>query len=147
MPSNPDERLLFDCTMCGECCRGYGGTYVTGAEIERIAEAIGSDPNTVRSLSCQSSGNRLVLAQAENGFCVFWDGLCTIHEVKPRMCRRWPYIPSVLVDPANWETMARSCPGIRPHAPIALVQEVIRRKLAAEESADSSEETTGEDDV
>lgn len=100
----------------------------------------------MKSLYCQPSGSRLVLAQAENGFCVFWDGLCTIHEVKPRMCRRWPYIPSVLVDPANWETMARSCPGIRPHAPIALVQEVIRRKLNQEKNAVYPEEPTDDND-
>lgn len=138
MPSNPDERSLFDCQMCGDCCRGFGGTYVTEADIKRIAAHIGSEPATVRTRFCTPSGRRQVLAQGPDGFCVFWDQLCTIHPVKPRMCRRWPYIPSVLADPVNWKIMAGSCPGIRADAPVSAVQETIDRKL---------KEEAGEDDV
>ena len=35
------EQNLFTCTQCGDCCRGYGGTYVTDADIRRIAAFTG----------------------------------------------------------------------------------------------------------
>jgi Fe-S-cluster containining protein len=55
-----------------------------------------------------------VLAQGKGGYCAFWKkGLCGIHPVKPKMCRDWPFIGSVIVDPGNWYAMARSCPGMR----------------------------------
>ena len=62
---------------------------------------------------CQMSGGKPMIAQAENGYCALWDQQCTIHPVKPRMCRRWPFIESILVDAGNWHAMAATCPGMR----------------------------------
>jgi Fe-S-cluster containining protein len=131
MPYNaPKDRLeetpIFSCKKCGTCCRGYGGTFVTDADIERIAAYTGNDPETFVEKFCHISGGKPVLAQQENGFCIFWDEVCTIHPVKPRMCREWPFIRSVLVDPVNWRIMAASCPGIQKDVSIRLVQEYIR---------------------
>ncbi|MEZ4524987.1 MAG: YkgJ family cysteine cluster protein [Desulfobacterales bacterium] len=62
------------------------------------------------------SGSRPVLAQS--GYCVFWkEKICTIHPVKPRMCKAWPFIQSVLTDVNNWRMMAGSCPGMRTDVP------------------------------
>ena len=116
MPSNPHSLSasdLFKCTQCGDCCRGYGGTYVSSADIEAIAHYLNISFDSLRRRFCTPSGQRLVLAQQENGYCAFWDRNCTIHPVKPRMCRMWPFIPSLLVDLSNWQTMADSCPGMR----------------------------------
>jgi uncharacterized protein len=104
---------IFGCKLCGKCCIGFGGTYLTEDDIQNIARHIGSDPDTFISQYCQKSGNHPVLAQGDNGYCVFWDGSCTIHEVKPRMCKAWPFIKPVLADVKNWHIMANSCPGMR----------------------------------
>jgi hypothetical protein len=29
------------------------------------------------------------------------------------MCRKWPFIESILVDAGNWQSLAASCPGMR----------------------------------
>lgn len=104
---------LFECKKCGDCCNGYGGTFVSQEDILRIAEFIREDPERFIEKYCRMSGRRHVLAQAESGYCVFWDGLCRIHPVKPWMCRIWPFIPSVLIDIDNWRIMATCCPGMR----------------------------------
>lgn len=104
---------LFHCTQCGECCKGFGGTYVTETDIRAIGGFLGIAPHVVRRRYCTLSGAKPLLAQADSGYCVFWDGNCTIHPVKPRMCRQWPFIPSVLVDAVNWRIMAGCCPGMR----------------------------------
>ena len=33
---------LFECHKCGDCCKGFGGTYVTQTDIENIAKFIGT---------------------------------------------------------------------------------------------------------
>jgi len=104
---------LFDCQNCGQCCKGYGGTYVTDSEIEAIRRFLGLDRESFIRFCCQISGGRPLIAQAQNGYCIFWDQLCTIHPVKPHMCRKWPFIESILVDAGNWQSMAASCPGMR----------------------------------
>ena len=36
---------VFSCKQCGECCIGYGGTFVTDQDIERISAYISVDPH------------------------------------------------------------------------------------------------------
>lgn len=117
---------LFACRMCGDCCRGFGGTVVTPEERARIADFVGVAPEGFAEAYCRPSGSKMVLAQGADGYCVFFRGLCTIHAVKPRMCRAWPFIRAVLVDVANWHSMAASCPGMRTDLP----DDVIRRSVA-----------------
>jgi len=35
---------IFVCKKCGDCCKGFGGTYVTANDIEKIAAYINTDP-------------------------------------------------------------------------------------------------------
>jgi uncharacterized protein len=107
------EAPIFECQQCGECCKGYGGTYVTEKDIEAIAAYIGVAPEGFVNTYCRISGNKPVLAQGANGYCIFWKKLCGIHPVKPRMCRAWPFIKTVLKAPENWRVMASCCPGMR----------------------------------
>jgi uncharacterized protein len=132
VPSNdPAPEEIFRCRRCGECCKGYGGTYVDADDIEAIADFIGVDPAVFKKSYCRTSGGRLLLAQGAAGYCVFWDKLCTIHPVKPRMCRRWPFIQSVLIEPENWRIMAGACPGMRTDLPLAFVRRCVAAQMAA----------------
>jgi Fe-S-cluster containining protein len=79
------------------------------------------------------SGDKTVLAQGENGYCLLWDKQCTIHPVKPEMCKKWPFIESLLVDPKNWQAMASSCPGIRADAPELLIKECVKKVISSNE--------------
>ena len=126
-----DAAQLFSCRQCGDCCKGYGGTYVSEQDIEAISRYIGTQPQYFIERYCDMSGKRPLLAQKEDGYCIFWDQLCTIHPVKPRMCRAWPFIESILLDPRNWRIMADSCPGIRADVPLQQVEQCVRRILAS----------------
>jgi Fe-S-cluster containining protein len=122
---------LFSCTLCGDCCKGYGGTYLTEADIVAIAGYIGVSPQRLKADYTCKSGQRRVLAQGDNGYCIFWDKVCTIHPVKPRMCRQWPFIPGILVDVANWHAMAASCPGMNTDAPDRRIIACVKKALQA----------------
>jgi len=121
---------LFVCEQCGECCRGFGGTYVTARDLSRISAYTGISETILLESYCEPSGKKIVLGRKPDGYCVFWDRICTIHPVKPRMCRAWPFIEGVLRVPGNWRIMADACPGIRAESPESAVIACVREQLA-----------------
>ncbi len=102
---------------------------MTKKDIQAIAAYIHTDAETFVKAYCQMSGGRPLLVQAENGYCIFWNEECTIHPVKPKMCKAWPFIESVLIDVGNWHIMAGSCYGIRTDIPDLVIQECVRKVL------------------
>lgn len=125
---------IFECRMCGECCRGFGGTYVSRTDIDNICTLIKADPDMFIKKYCDPSGSRFVLTTGEDGCCIFFDKekQCTIHPVKPYMCKAWPFIEPVIKYPENWNAMAGSCPGIRkdiPHKDLIKIVSKERKKL------------------
>ena len=123
---------IFSCQKCGDCCKGYGGTYVSQRDIKLIADYLHIDPKSFVKTHCQTTEKMPVLAQRKDGYCKFWDGQCTIHPVKPRMCKAWPFIESVLIDINNWQIMAASCPGIRMDVSEDKVRECVKKELRKE---------------
>jgi Fe-S-cluster containining protein len=85
---------------------------VSESEIKRIARHLNIDTESFLMDYCQWSGGRPLIRSSDSGYCIFWDKVCTIHEVKPRMCSIWPFIESMLVDPANWAMVQSVCPGV-----------------------------------
>ena len=121
---------IFRCQKCGDCCKGYGGTFIDEADIERIAAFIKTDPKTFVERYCQLSGGKPVLSQKKDGYCIFWERECTIHPVKPMMCRRWPFIESVLIDIDNWHIMGAMCPGIRTDVSDSIIRSCVEQELS-----------------
>ena len=120
----PDD--LFFCQRCGDCCKGYGGTFLTESDIDRICCYLRIKRERFMQDVCQISGGKPMIAQAENGYCALWEQQCTIHPVKPQMCRRWPFIESILVDAGNWYAMAAACPGMRVDVSDEQIQNCVR---------------------
>ncbi len=121
---------LFECTQCGECCSGYGGTYVSKTDIKRIADHIGSNPETFVNDYCDGSGSRFVLTQNADGRCIFFKKNCSIHPVKPYMCRAWPFIKTLVENPENWDAMANSCSGIRKGIAPEILRSIVKKEIA-----------------
>lgn len=121
---------IFDCRLCGDCCKGFGGTYVTEDDIAKIASFIGENPETFIKKYCVYSGSKPVLALGKDGFCIFFDKekQCTIHPVKPYMCKAWPYIKTIIKNPENWNAMANSCPGMEKDIPHQRLKQIVRKK-------------------
>lgn len=120
---------IFSCQKCGVCCKGYGGTFVTADDVGAISSFLNEDPAVLIDKYCRKSGSKSVLTQNKDGYCIFWDGLCTIHPVKPRMCREWPFIKGMIVDIRNWRAAGESCQGIRTDLSNETVEEIIKGEL------------------
>lgn len=121
----------FTCTFCGDCCKGYGGTYLSDADMDAIADFLKIPRDKLVRDYTTRSGRGRVIVQREDGRCVFWDKLCTIHPVKPWMCRQWPFIPGVLADVNNWRVMAGSCPGINTELSDQGILDAVREKITS----------------
>ncbi|NVL91044.1 MAG: YkgJ family cysteine cluster protein [Desulfobacterales bacterium] len=131
----PKPSDFFECKKCGECCKGYGGAFVSDREIERISRHLGIDPERFLADYCDWSGKRPIIKTAESGCCIFWNKVCTIHEVKPRMCKIWPFIESILVDRSNWAIIKSMCPGIHDNGNMDDLAECVRMVLAEYDTA------------
>ena len=108
------DGLAFECTRCGNCCRGEPGyVWVTDEEIRKIAEFRGEPVTQTRDLHTKIVGHRRSLRERSNGDCDFWDkeAGCTIYPVRPPQCRTWPFWVSNLETPDDWERTKRTCPG------------------------------------
>ena len=132
MSAGDNPEAIFTCRKCGECCRGYGGTFVSEKDIEAISRYLKIDSRRLIAEFCQLSGGKAVLAQGKNGYCLLWDKdkQCTIQPVKPEMCKKWPFIESILADVNNWRIMAALCAGIRTDVPGRLIKECVKKVLS-----------------
>jgi Fe-S-cluster containining protein len=126
--------------MCGECCKGFGGTFVTDHDIEQISSRLGVKADFFLNQYCDWSGGRPLIRTGDSGHCVFWDELCTIHDVKPRMCRLWPFIESILVDPSNWAMIKSTCPGIRENGNLSDLAACVKRVIETHDRGDGVHE-------
>jgi uncharacterized protein len=127
----PDTTIgqdIFNCVQCGECCKGFGGTYVSDRDIVRIADYVDCTTEFFVKNYCEKSGSKQVLACGSDGYCIFFERQkqCTIHPVKPYMCRAWPFIRPVLRYPENWNIMAGSCSGMKKDVPEDLVLKTVK---------------------
>jgi len=106
---------VFQCRQCGECCTGRGGILVKAGEVEAMAALLALPVAEFRRRYVEASalGPRLTVA---DGVCVFlMEGRhCRVHPVKPFICRQWPFLAALLVDPDELESAKTACPGLNP---------------------------------
>jgi Fe-S-cluster containining protein len=94
------------CTACGECCRVVH-VPLTFADLSRLCQARGLDPNTVidwasleevdfsgepSNLVLLPQGYRVMFLRRVEGACRFLDAAsrCAVHEARPAACRAYP---------------------------------------------------------
>ena len=121
---------IFNCQLCGDCCKGFGGTYVSEQDIINISTFINADTEKFVDQYCDRSGSRYVLTLGKEGCCIFFDktNQCTIHPVKPYMCKAWPFIQTIIKNPENWNAMANSCQGMKKDIPSKDLQKIVNNE-------------------
>ncbi|WP_054843276.1 YkgJ family cysteine cluster protein [Vulcanisaeta souniana] len=124
-------RVRFTCVLCGECCRRYW-IPVTHRDVARIARYTGMRPREFLALfpkemaadwdepviRLRDGEYYLVLKKRLDGTCIFnkWIGdklICSVHSVKPNVCRYYPFIYWLNGDIAKFEVYDKAlgyCP-------------------------------------
>jgi len=118
--------VRFKCLFCLDCCRGRH-VYLTVSDIKRLVGS-GHDPQKFLTFSIEGGNIRFVLSVREWDLgCIFHDpgtGKCTIHPIRPLICRIYPFMVSKRPlgvegeEPVQykgrmlWLYYDESCPGI-----------------------------------
>lgn len=107
---------IFACKQCGDCCSGRGGIHVKPEEVEQMAALLNMAVEDFCRAYVEASALGPRLTVAADGFCVFLmeGNLCRVHPVKPFICRQWPFLPALLLEPDELEHAKGACPGINP---------------------------------
>lgn len=108
------EGLRFECTGCGDCCRGQGYVWVDEGEIARLAGHLNLALESFGQRYLRRAKRRLALTEKPSGDCVFWDFHrgCTVYSARPGQCRDYPFWQKNLVRLGSWREVARECPGV-----------------------------------
>lgn len=120
-PAWYDGGLRFECTRCGACCTGgHGFVWLDDGDIVRIAGHLGVSLDDFGRRYVRRIGERYALLESpKDGACVFLScESCSIYDVRPAQCRRFPFWDRVLESPQRWREAALQCEGIRPDAPL-----------------------------
>jgi Fe-S-cluster containining protein len=108
--------LRFQCTGCGNCCRGAPGSVrVSDAEISALARRLDLPDAEFRAMYTRVlRGGDLSLRERGSGDCVFWSEQrgCTVHSDRPLQCRSFPFWRSIVHSPERWNEEAEACPGM-----------------------------------
>ncbi len=107
---------VFDCRMCGECCRGSGGIVVSLRDLERLCAHLSLQPREFAERFAERRNGKLVVRIGADGRCIFFavGSGCTVHAAKPDICRAWPFFRGNLVDAGSLALAKEYCPGIDP---------------------------------
>lgn len=107
-----EEKKIFSCRQCGQCCHGETTVSLDREDLERLISFFGKSQEEVKERYLRVSGN-VIQMKTVDGHCIFYNQGCTIHPAKPWRCNQWPLHPSILSDQANFEAIRSSCPGIK----------------------------------
>jgi len=102
----------FTCRQCGHCCHGRGGIVLTDHDIARLAGHVGLEPQAFLERYSEQMAGRTVLCTGDDDWCVFYDEGCSVHPVRPDICRAWPFFRGNLVDEDAWVMIQDYCPGV-----------------------------------
>jgi hypothetical protein len=54
------------------------------------------------------------------------------------MCKIWPFIDNLLVDPSNWTVIKSMCPGVRDNGNLQDLVECVKSVLADHDKGNSA---------
>ena len=125
--------LAFECTGCGQCCSGPGEgvIWITRPEIERLSDVLDMPVLEVQQQYLRRVGPRTtIIEEPRTRDCIFLETTetgkqCRIYPVRPNQCRTWPFWPSNLGSPNQWNQAARTCPGMN-RGPLYSAQDIDR---------------------
>lgn len=106
----------FICRMCGQCCQGQGGIVLSSRDINRLAAGLALSPQALLNAYGAFDNTKPILTSSDDGTCIFFQPSqgCTVHALKPDICRAWPFFRGNLEDESSWRMAQGYCPGINP---------------------------------
>lgn len=108
------DESVFDCKKCGSCCMGEGGIVLGPRDLARLAAHFEVEETRFMAEYGQKHNGKRYIRTGPDGNCIFFRaGVgCGVHDVKPDVCRAWPFFRGNMVDAASLDMAREFCPGI-----------------------------------
>ncbi|MHA1231201.1 MAG: YkgJ family cysteine cluster protein [Candidatus Helarchaeota archaeon] len=120
------DHLLFKCEKCASCCKDWKGTiYISIGEIESIANHLNLTLEEIFNKFIHFEEEFFIVDNTElkltyfvvnqiNNRCVFLkeNNECIIHEVKPFLCKIFPFWSIIMKDKEKFSEYSRKCKGL-----------------------------------
>ena len=109
------DGLRFGCTGCGNCCKGPGYVWVNDSEILAMAGAVGLSREEFEGRYVRwARGRRTLVGVGADERCAMLgdDDRCSVYDVRPKQCRRFPFWPGPVRNQEEWCSLRENCPGI-----------------------------------
>ncbi|NQZ69031.1 MAG: YkgJ family cysteine cluster protein [Lentisphaeria bacterium] len=108
-----EEKKVYLCTGCGDCCRWPGYVHINNQDVDAIAEYLDMPEQDFLDKYTDLTHDRkgLTLIEKENHHCIFFndaENMCKIYPVRPKQCSGFPNTWTV----SNLES---KCPAIPLH--------------------------------
>ena len=108
-----EEKKVYLCTGCGDCCRWPGYVHINNQDVDAIAEYLDMPEQDFLDKYTDLTHDRkgLTLIEKENHHCIFFndaENMCKIYTVRPKQCSGFPNTWTV----SNLES---KCPAIPLH--------------------------------
>jgi len=110
------QTIAFTCQRCGHCCQGVGGIVLSDTDIDRLADHVHLDRETMLSRFAEFINGKHRLIIGTDNYCIFYTVGCSIHPARPDVCRAWPFFRGNIIDAASHAMAAEDCPGINTQA-------------------------------
>lgn len=106
----------FECTGCGNCCRGRGEVYFTEEDLSNIETLLAlksAEKPAFRRKMVQSKRNGL-LVHLTNGRCALLgnDNRCSVYEARPIQCRTYPFWAGFFENEDDMDFLKNECEGV-----------------------------------
>jgi len=121
------DGLSFSCQQCGNCCSGPPGyVWFDEHEAEAMAAQLEIPVEVFLKTYAKRKFGRWTLDEVRVGGrydCVFLrrdeqgKALCSVYQTRPTQCRTWPFWPSNLGSPRDWQESSRTCHGMKAGGP------------------------------
>ena len=100
--------------MCGACCQGKGGIVVGPRDLPRLCAHLHMETESFIALYGYRQDGKIKIRTGPDDGCIFFSrGTgCSIHKVKPDICRAWPFFRGNMVDEESLAMAKGFCPGI-----------------------------------
>lgn len=107
------DGLRFQCTRCGNCCRGGGYVWVDESETRALAQHLKMNELEFEAVYTRKVGRSRSLREKANDDCIFYDEHrgCSVYEARPQQCRTWPFWDSNVKTEEAWNATKKHCPG------------------------------------
>jgi Fe-S-cluster containining protein len=105
--------IQFECIDCGNCCTGAPGLVrLSEEEADALADYLKRGRAELAQRYLLPHAHGWQMREQKNGDCIFFNGRCSIHPVKPAQCRTYPFWIKNMRSIDRWEQTCRACPGI-----------------------------------